>query len=123
MGYQRQGRLKDTTLATVILCFTILLFPLLNLVDIRLYSDFYAHLETEINEELYWDQESRSKAQGLFHSCGRFDRLVALAALFNGLEPLKPLVTRVWRRNQDIYNEDHVTGQVISDLKAILKTN
>ena len=39
------------------------------------------------------------------------------------MEPLKPLAARVWRRNQDIYNEYHMTDQIISDLKAILKTN
>ena len=29
-----------------------------SIVDTKLYSDFYAHLETEINEKWYWDQVS-----------------------------------------------------------------
>ena len=82
-----------------------------------LYSDFYAHLETEINEKCYWDQESQSKAQGLFSSCRRYDRLVVFIVLFNVLEPLKPLVTKLQRRNQKIYHVYHMIDQVISDLK------
>ena len=70
-----------------------------SIVDIKLYSDFYAHLETEINEKWYWDQESQSKGQGLFSSCRRFDHFVAFVVLFNGLEPLKPLVTKLQKRN------------------------
>ena len=88
-----------------------------SIVDVKLYSDFYAQLETESNKKWYWDQESQSKAQGLFSSCRRFDRLVAFAVLFNGLEPLKPLVTKLQKRNQDIYHTYHMTDQVISDLK------
>ena len=88
-----------------------------SIVDIKLYSDFYVHLETESNKKWYWDQESQSKAQGLFSSCRRFDRLVTFAVLFNGLEPLKPLVTKLQKINQDIYHTYHMTDQVISDLK------
>ena len=88
-----------------------------SIVNIKLYSDFFAHLETEINENWYWDQESQSKAQGLFSSCRRFDCLVAFAVLFNGLEPLKPLVTKLQKRNLDIYHAYHMIDQVISDLK------
>ena len=88
-----------------------------SIVDIKLYLDLYAHLETEINEKWYWDQEPESKAQGLFSSCRRFDRLVVFAILFNGLGPLKPLVTKLQKRNQDIYQAPHMTDQAISDLK------
>ena len=66
-----------------------------SIVDMKLYSDFYANLETEINEKRYWDQVSQRKAQGLFSLCRRFDHLVAFAVLFNGSEPLKPLVTKL----------------------------
>ena len=59
-----------------------------SIVNTKLYSDFYALLETEINDKWYWDQETQSKAQGLFSSCRRFDRLVAFAILYNALEPL-----------------------------------
>ena len=88
-----------------------------SIVDIKLYSDFYAHLETEINKKCYWDQESQRKAQGLFSSYRRFDHVVAFAVSFNGLEPFKPLVTKLQKRNQGIYHAYHMIDQVISDLK------
>ena len=66
-----------------------------SIVSIKLYSDFYAHLEREINEKWYWDRDSESKDQDLFSTCRRFDRLVVFAILFNGLEPPKPLVTKL----------------------------
>ena len=88
-----------------------------SIVNTKLYSDFYALLETEINDKWYWDQETQSKAQGLFSSCRRFDRLVAFAILYNGLEPLKPLVTKLQKRDQDIYHAYNMTDQVIRDLK------
>ena len=86
-------------------------------VGIKLYLDFYAHLEREIQRKWYRDQESQSKAQGLFSSCARCDFLVYFALLFNGLEPLKPLVTKLRKRNWDIYHAYHMAHQVISDLK------
>ena len=86
------------------------------MVDIKLYSDFWAHLETKINEKWYWDQESQSKTQGLFSPCRRFDRLLAFAVLFNRLEPVKPPLIKLQKRNRDIYHAYHMTGHVISDL-------
>ena len=65
-------------------------------------EDFYQHLEGEINETWSWDKETVSKAQGLFLACCRFDCLTAFSVLFNGLERLKPLVTKLQERNQDI---------------------
>ena len=87
-----------------------------------LYEDFYQHLEGEINETWSWDKETVSKAQGLFVACRRFDRLTAFSVLFNGLEPLKPLVTKLQKRNQDIYQAYHMIDQVLNDLKKT-KTN
>ena len=82
-------------------------------------SEFYEHLETEINEKWSWDRETQNKAQGLFAACRRFDRLVAFAVLFNELEPLKPLVTKLQKRNQGIYQAYHMIDHVLSDLKHV----
>ena len=60
-------------------------------------------LEEKCKEKRSWDKETVSKAQGLFATCWRFGRLVAFAVLYNGLESLKPLVTKLHKRNQDIY--------------------
>ena len=87
-----------------------------SITDRNMYSE---HLETEINEKWSWDRETQNKVQGLLASCRRFDRLVAFAVLFNGLEPLKPLVTKLQKRNQDIYQAYHMIDQVLSDLKDV----
>ena len=87
----------------------------------NMYIEFYEHLETEINENWYWDRETQGKAQGLFVACRRFDRLVAFAVLFNGLEPMKPLVTKLQKRNRDIYQAYHMIDRVVSDLSDVKK--
>ena len=74
-------------------------------------------LEEKHEEKWSWDKETIPKAQGLFAACRRFDRLVALAVLHNGLEPLKPLVAKLQKRNQDIYEGYHMIDQVINDLR------
>ena len=79
-----------------------------SITDRNMYSEFYEHLETEINEKWSWDRETQNKAQSLCAACRRFDCLVALAVLFNGLEPLKPLVTKLQKRKQDIYQAYHM---------------
>ena len=87
-----------------------------------LYEDFYEYLEGEIKEKWSWDKETVSKAQGLFAACRRFDRLVAFSVLFNGLEPLKPLVTKLQKRNRDIYQAYQMIDQVLKDLKKRKRT-
>ena len=74
-------------------------------------------LEEKHKEKWSWDKETVSKAQGLFAACRRFDRLVTFAVLYNGLEPLKPLVTKLQKCNQDIYQAYQMIYQVINDLR------
>ena len=52
-------------------------------------------LEEKPKEKWSCDKEALSKAQGPFAVRRRFDRLVAFAVLYNGLEPLKLLVTKM----------------------------
>ena len=42
---------------------------------------------------------------------------MAFSVVFNYLEPLKPLVTKLQKQNQDIYMAHSMTDLVISDLK------
>ena len=56
------------------------------------YRKFYMELEEKRKEKWSRDKETVSKAQGLFATCRRFDRLVAFAVLYNGLEPLNLLL-------------------------------
>ena len=74
-------------------------------------------LEEKHKEKWSWDKQTLSKAQGLFAACPKFDRLVAFAVLYNGLEPLKLLVTKLQKRNQDIYQAYQMISQVINDLR------
>ena len=81
------------------------------------YRKFYMELEEKRKEKWSRDKETVSKAQGLFATCRRFDRLVAFAVLYNGLEPLKPLVTKLHKCNQDIYDAYQMMDQVINYLR------
>ena len=74
-------------------------------------------LEEKHKEKWSWDKETVSKAQSLFAACRRFDRLITFAVLYNGLEPLRPLVTKLQKRHQDIYEAYQMIDQVINDLR------
>ena len=82
-----------------------------------LYQNLYMEIEEKHKEKCSWDKETVSKAQGIFATCRRFDRLVAFAVLYSGLELLKPLVTKLQKRNQDIYQAYQMIDQVINDLR------
>ena len=49
----------------------------------------------------------------------RFGELVMFSILFNGLEPLKPLATKIQKLNSDIYQVYRMIDQVIEDLKHL----
>ena len=85
--------------------------------DRNVYSEFYER-HSQI-KKWSWDRETQNKAQGLFAAYRRFARLVAFAVLFNGLEPLKPLATKLQKRNRDIYLAYHMIDQLLSDLKDV----
>ena len=44
---------------------------------------------------------------------------VAFSILFNGLEPLKPLVIKLQKRNSDIYEAYQMIDKVITDIKYL----
>ena len=74
-------------------------------------------LEEKHKEKWSWDKETVSKAQGPFAVCRRSDRLVAFAVLRNGLATMKPLFTKLQKRNQDICQAYQMIDQVINDLR------
>ena len=74
-------------------------------------------LKEKHKEKWSRDKETVSKVQGLFVACWRLDRLVAFAVLCNKLEPLKPLVKKLQKRNQDIYQVYQMINQEINDLR------
>ena len=49
----------------------------------------------------------------------RFEELIAFSILFNGLEPLKPLIIKLQIRNSDIYEAYQMIDRVITDVKHL----
>ena len=84
----------------------------------KIYDDFYKHLEEKYNENWTWDEETKIKAQGLFAATKSFEHILAFSLVFNGLEPLKPLVMKLQKRNLDIYKAYQMTDNVIFELKG-----
>ena len=54
----------------------------------------------------------------MFAAKQSFEHIAAFSLVFNGLEPLKPLVTKLQERNQDIYKTYQMTDNVVSELKG-----
>ena len=84
----------------------------------KIYDDFYKHLEEKYNENWTWDEETKIKAQGLFAATKSFEYILAFSLVFNGLQPLKPLVMKLQKRNVDIYKAYQMTDNVIFELKG-----
>ena len=45
--------------------------------------------------------------------------MIAFSVLFNGLEPLKPLVIKLQKRNSDIYEAYQMIDKLITDIKYL----
>ena len=60
--------------------------------------------------------DTKTKAHGLYAACSSFTHIVAFSVLFNGLEPLKPLVVKLQKRNQDIFKGYYMIDTIVSDL-------
>ena len=60
--------------------------------------------------------DTKTKAQGLYAACSSFAHIVAFSVLFNGLEPLKPLVVKLQKRDQDIFKGYYMIDTIVSDL-------
>ena len=59
------------------------------------------------------------KASGLLAQARDFGQIVAFTVALNGLEPMKPLVSKLQKRNQDIFKGYHMTDDVINRLKEM----
>ena len=49
----------------------------------------------------------------------KFNHIIAFSVLFHSLEPTKPLVTKLKKRNQGIYQAYCMIDKVLSDLQGI----
>ena len=77
------------------------------------------YLEETFNEKLTLDAEAKVKSQDLFVASCLFEHILAFSTIFNSLDPLKPLVTKSQKRNQDIYMAYSMIDLVMSYLKAL----
>ena len=87
----------------------------------NLCNEFYMHLEERFNGKLTLDAETKVKLQDLFVAHRSFENILAFSAVFNSLEPLKPLVKKPQKRNQDIYMAYRMIDLVMSYLKCYLE--
>ena len=83
------------------------------------YEEFLAHLEETYGKKWTWDSETKVKAQGLFTASRKFGHIAAFSVALNALEPIKPLVTKLQKRNQDIFQGYHMIDDVIYRLKEM----
>ena len=83
------------------------------------YKVFYKYFENETIENCCWDSESINKAQGLLAVCRKFDHIIAFSVLHHGLQPTKPLATKLQKRNQVIYQAYFMINKILSDLRDI----
>ena len=65
------------------------------------------YLEERSNEKWTWDAEAKGKSE----------HILAFSVVFNCLKPLKPLVVKLHKQNQDIYMKYSMIDLVASDLK------
>ncbi len=79
----------------------------------------YDKLEETFGEQWSWDSESKIKAAGLLAQARDFGHIMAFTVALNGLEPIKPLVWKLQRRNQDIFKRYHMIENVIDCLKEM----
>ena len=82
--------------------------------------EFYGSLGEKFGEPWSWDSaNTKPRAQAIYTSLTRFEELIAFSVLFNGLEPLKPLVMKLQKRNSDIYEAYQMIDKLITDIKYL----
>ena len=64
-------------------------------IEKKICDKFYKSLEDDHNENWAWDPENTIKAQGLFAATKFFEYTLSFPLVFNGLESLKPSVTKL----------------------------
>ena len=84
------------------------------------YREFYGYLEETFGEPWFWDSvNTKLRAQAIYTSLTRFEELTVFSILFNGLEPFKPIVLKLQKRNSYIYEAYQMIDKVIADIKYL----
>ena len=66
-----------------------------------------------------WDRETRVKAQGLLTSLKTSEHIVAFCVAKNALEVLKPLASKLQKKDQDVYQAYELIDKAIKRLETI----
>ena len=82
-----------------------------------MYEEFYRSLQNEHNEKWTSDKDIKTTAQGLFTATGSFEQILSFLVVFNAVEPIKPLVTKLRKCNQDKYTTYQMIESVLRQLK------
>ena len=53
------------------------------------------HLKERLSEKWIWEVKIKGKSQGLFVANRSFEHILIFSVVFDCLEPLKPLVTKL----------------------------
>ena len=75
------------------------------------------YLEERFKEKLTWDAKAKGKLQGLFVATRSFEYILDLSVVFDWLDSLKSLATKLQKQNQDIFMAYSMIDIVMSDLK------
>jgi len=70
-----------------------------------------------------WDRETRVKSQGIVKCQKSMEYIVAFLVAKNVLETVKPLGSKLQKRNQDVYKAFGMIESVKSDIKEMWKTS
>lgn len=79
-------------------------------------------MEQHFEEPWIWQsRNTKPWCQSIQISFISFEEMIAFSILFNGLESLKPLVTKFQKQNSDIYQTYQINDQVVQYLKYFRK--
>ena len=65
----------------------------------NIYGEVYLALPDEFQESWAWDSETKTKSEGLYSICASFAHIVSFVTTINAMEPLRPLVKKLQRKN------------------------
>ena len=84
---------------TYLVLFKATVFTLESICEQQLQEEFYESLENKQHEKWTWDRDTKTTAQRLFMATQSFERILSFAVVFNTLESIKLLVTKLQTSN------------------------
>ena len=86
------------------------------------YANFFEHLKNKFGEEWEWGAKTMSTARNLHSACRKSEHLVAFSIVLHAFAPLRPVVSKLQKRNQDIYQAYKTIDTVIAEFEE-MRTN